>query len=128
MLIKVLSISLMLASFSLWADVVRGNKIDIEGIVDKQAVRNNEIINTQDRDNEVEHFQTELKKVKFQNKNNKKKVGLLKKLSTEMDRLSNTHEEYFMQRVEWEEKVSEFNKKMDCLQKKGGDCDGQYLS
>ena len=109
MSIKILSFFLALSSLSAHATKVNGEKIDVEGIVEKKDNQS---------DTEVDHFQTELNKIKFQNKNNKKKIGLLKKLTNQMDKLSTTHEEFILQRQEWEEKVSQFNQKVDCLQKK----------
>ena len=114
MSIKILSFFLVLSS-SAHATKVNGEKIDVEGIVEKKDNQS---------DTEVDHFRTELNKIKFQNKNNKKKIGLLKKLTNQMDKLSTTHEEFILQRQEWEEKVSQFNQKVDCLQKKGEECGG----
>ena len=119
MFIKVVSVLLMISSVVHAAnldtkkDKVKGEKIDVEGIANKNP----------EKDTELEHFQTELKKIEFQNKNNKKKIGILKKLGSQMDQLSATHEEYFRERQEWEDKVNQFNNKVDCLEKKGARCE-----
>ncbi len=118
MKMNLMILSFLFLSVAQASQIVTTDPINVDGVLTEKAPT----------DQELEHVKAEIKKQQQETVLNREKAKGFQQLSKSVENLSQTTEEYILEKKETQKQIAEYNEKVRCMQDEfpGHECD-RYL-